>query len=445
MSFFKQNTTDMTAGNPVRLIMTFAVPLFVGNVFQMFYNTVDTLVVGRFVGPGALAAVGGSGVSYNVMLTLINGFTSGAAVVIAQAFGAGDREGVRKGYTTSCIIIALTGILFTLLGESLAGPLLRLLNTPGDVIADSLTYLYIMYGGILAACLYNGLAAFLRAVGDSTTPLVGLIISSGLNIILDLVFVLYFGLGIAGVAAATVISQAVSGFYCLVQMHRHNPEFSIHRGSFIIDPAAAGEMIRIGVPTAFSTASVTISVMLLQRAINSYGSTVMAAYTTEEKVAQIFYCLSFSFGLAVGVFVGQNKGARQYDRVQEGLYAGIRVSLLYHVTMAAIMLIFARPLAGFFTTDGNVQMIAVEILRITAWFAPVLGLVFVFQHFLRNVSFVTPTIWMSGAEILSRGLFPVLLGSFYGYRGIWWATPIGWILSLIIGILAWRSGKWEKT
>ena len=443
MALFRQESMDMTKGNPAKTIMVFAVPLFIGNVFQMFYNTVDTMVVGRFVGAHALAAVGGAGVSYSVMLMLINGFMSGASVVIAQAFGADDKEAVRRGYATSCIMIAAGGILFTILGELLAMPLLRLLATPEDVIYDSLLYLRVMYLGILATSLYNGLASFLRAVGDSTTPLLALLLSSGLNVALDLLFVVGFGNGVAGVAWATIIAQAVSGVYCFVRIYRKMPEFRLRPGELKIDRAAAKEMMRIGVPAAFSTAVVQISVMLLQRAVNNYGSTVLAAYTAENKTGQICYSLSYSIGLAVGVFVGQNRGAKREDRVREGLFSGIRISLAYHLAVMTLILIFSRQLIGLFTTDEGVINIALEIIRINAFASPLLGLNFVFQNFLRNVSDVRPTIWMSTAEVACRGTLPFLLGMRFGYHGIWWATPIGWLLSLAIGIRRYRSGKWR--
>ncbi len=444
MAFFKQQATDMTKGNPAKMIMIFAVPLFIGNAFQMLYNTVDTMVVGRFVGPHALAAVGGAGVSYSVMLMLINGFMGGASVVIAQAFGAGDRDALRRDYATSCIIIAATGLIFTVLGELLAMPLLTVLATPKDVIYDSLLYLRVMYLGILATSFYNGFASFLRAVGDSTTPLIALVISSCLNVALDLIFVVVFGQGVSGVAWATIISQAVSGLYCFVSINRRMPEFRLQKGELRIDRGAAAEMFRIGVPAAFSSAVVQLSVMLIQRAVNSYGSTVLAAYTAEGKTGQICFCLSYSIGLATGVFVGQNKGARLFARVREGLHAGIRISLLYHAAIAILMLIFTRQLLGLFTTDADVLAIGSEILRINAFASPLLGLNFVFQNFLRNVSDVRPTIWMSSAEVLARGTLPYALGAKAGYHGVWFATPIGWLLSLFIGIARYRSGIWEK-
>lgn len=434
----------MTKGNPAKMIMIFAVPLFIGNVFQMFYNTVDTMVVGRFVGAQALAAVGGAGVSYSVMLMLINGFMSGASVVVAQAFGAEDKAAVQKGFATSCIMIAATGLLFTFLGEWLAMPLLRLLRTPEDVIFDSLRYLRVMYLGILATCLYNGLAAFLRAVGDSVTPLIALFISSCLNVLLDLLFVLQFHRGVSGVAWATIIAQAVSGIYCLFRMRNRMRDLLPERGAFRIDVNAAKEMVRIGVPAAFSSAVVQISVMLIQRAVNSYGSTVLAAYTAEGKAGQVCFCLSYSVGLATGVFVGQNKGAGRVDRVKDGLRTGVLISLLYHAVISVLMLLLSRQLIGLFTGDADVLEIGIGILRINAFASPLLGLNFVFQNFLRNVSDVRPTIWMSSAEVLSRGTMPYLLGARFGYRGVWWATPIGWLLSLAIGVWRYRSGKWEK-
>ena len=432
----KSNTTDMKNGNPMKTIMIFAVPFFIGNIFQMLYNTVDTMVVGRFVGSGALASVGGAGVSYNVMLMLINGFLNGASVVVAQAFGAERRDDVRKAYATSVLLIIGSGILFTVLGECVAFPLLRLLKTPEDVIGGSLVYLRIMYLGILATGLYNGFSAFLRAVGDSVTPLIALVISSCTNVGLDLFFVLVLNQGIAGVAYATIISQGISGIYCLWRMHRKISELLPSKKEFIFDRKAGGEMVRIGVPAAFSSAVITVSVMLIQRAVNSYGSTVLAAYTAEEKVGQIGFCLSYSIGLATGIFIGQNAGAGLRDRVKQGLRAGILISILYHGAVAILMFISSRQLVSLFTTQETVTEIAIDILRINVIASPLLGLNFVFQNYLRNISDIKPTIWMSSAEVVTRGALPYMLGTKYGYRGIWFATPIGWLLSFLIGL--WR-------
>ena len=444
MAGFRSNTVDMTEGDPGRLILSFAVPLFIGNVFQMFYNVVDSMVVGRFVGTHALAAVGGAGSSYNIMIALIMGFTSGSSVMISQAYGSGDEKRMRRGYVTSFAVIMLSGVIFTIMGEVLARPLLLLLKTPADVIAEAETYIRVMFAGILATALYNSMSSYLRALGNSLVPLAALIAASVLNVALDLVFVIVFHWDVAGVAAATVLSQAVSGIFCFIYIRRRIPALKVKRSDLTFDAAAAKELLRLGVPAAFSTAVVTMSVMLVQRAVNHYGSTVMAAYTASNKAENVCFCLSYAIGLATGVFVGQNKGAQRFDRVRAGLWAGIRISLIYQVAMG-LVLYFAGPLIiGLFTTGAEVIEIGTEIVHITACFAPVLGLVFIFQHFLRSVSDVRPTVYMSCAEILSRGVMPYVLAAGFGYRGIWWATPIGWCLSLLIGALRYKSGKWKE-
>lgn len=439
-----QKTSDMTAGNPASLMVRFAIPLFIGNVFQMLYSSVDASVVGKFVGPTALASVGAATPGYNLINTLVIGFTSGASIVISQAFGSGKTEETRKSYAASAILIAVTGLIFTIVGLLTAGPVLKAMGTPEDTFDGARTYFLWMCAGILATCLYNGMSSFLRAIGNSMTPLIALVLSSLLNVVLDLAFVIAFHMGIAGVAIATVLSQLISGIYCVIYVHRSLPEYVLHRSDLHIYKEQLKEMLRLGFPSALSSGVVTLSVMFIQRAVNAYGSTVMAAYTAANKAEQIGFCLSYSMGLAVGVFAAQNKGAGKADRVREGLFAGIRISLIYHCIVAVLMYAGSGLLMRIFSSDPGVLDLGVHIVHITAVFGPVLGLVFIFQNFLRNVSDITPTIWMSGAEIFSRGLLPFVLSSSFGYNGIWWATPIGWSLSLLIGALRYRSGRWMR-
>ena len=434
----------MTTGDPFHLMLLFAIPLFLGNVFQMFYNMADAAVVGRFISPEALAAVGAASPGYNLFTMVISGFTNGASVVIAQAYGSKDEDSMRKSCTTSVLLLLWSGIAFTFLGFAAASPLLRLLGTPENVFHDTWIYMMWMCAGILATCLYNGMASILRSVGNSLTPLIALIISSLLNIALDLLFVIVFHMGVSGVAIATVLSQLISGIYCLVYVYRHYPVFRVKRKEFRIYPPVLKEIVRLGLPAALSTAVVTVSVMLIQRAVNGYGSDIMAAYTVSSRTEHIGFCLSFSIGMAVGVFVAQNAGAKKIDRVKEGLMTGVKISVFYHIIIAALMWLGAPYLVRLFTDREIVVQVSTQIVHISAAFAPVLGLVFIFQNFLRNVSDVTPTIVMSGAEIFCRGLLPYLLASGFGYYGIWWATPIGWSLSLLIGFLRYRSGKWKR-
>ena len=439
----KKKHLDMTAGNPYRLILQFGVPLFIGNIFQNLYNMVDAIVVGRFVGIQALASVGASGPCYFLILAVVNGICSGASVVIAQIFGSGEKEILRKAYLTIWKFLILVGIVFTGLGIAFSGVLLKLLGTPQDVYPGARLYVIVMSCGILATCLYNGMAAFLRSIGNSTIPLVALIISSILNILLDLFLVLGAGMGVAGVAIATVLSQLISGIYCLFYVRKNLPEMRFRITELHMDPEVAHEMVRIGLPATFSTVVVTVSTMFIQAAVNSYGSTVVGAYTVGNRVENICMCLSFSIGLATGVFCGQNIGAGNEKRTREGFHAGMVISIAYSLVMGLFMLIFVRPLIRIFSTEPEVMIVAVPLMRITACFAPMLGIVFIFQNFLRNVSDVRPTVVMSFAEIFSRGLFPFVLSAWYGYFGIWWATPIGWTLAALIGLIRYRSGKWK--
>ena len=437
-------TNDMTRGKPLAAITKFAIPMFVGSVFQQVYNMVDSIVVGQFVGPQALAAVGTCAGAFNLLIALITGLTSGMSVVTAQYFGAQKQDFVRKTFISSTIVILLTGAAVSVAGAILARPLLLALNTPEDVIDDAVLYLTILFAGTLANCLYNGISAVMRSLGDSVMPLVILVAASLLNVVLDLVFVILLDMKVAGVAVATVLAQLVSAAVCLVYVFRRIPMLRFGLRELRCDGAIIRELLRIGFPVALSSCGVSLSVMFMQRAINAYGSVVMAGYTIGNRAENVGMCLAFSIGMAVGTFCGQNVGAGKFDRVRQGLRVGYGLSIGYAVTVAVLILIFARPLAGIFSPDEEVLDIAVVNMRITACFLPMLGLIFVYQNFLRSVGDVAPTVWMSVTEIVARSVLAFLFSALFGYVGIWWVTPIGWIASVLIGFFRYRSGVWEK-
>lgn len=435
---------DMTSGSPMKAITLFAVPMFVGNVFQQIYNMVDSIVVGNFVGSQALAAVGTCGGAFNLILALIVGLTNGMSVVIAQYFGARDYQMVKQTFISAIIVNLSVGIGVTAVGVLLSRPLLLVLGTPEDIMEDAVTYLTIMFLGTLANCMYNGMAAVLRALGDSLIPLLILVVASLLNVGLDLLFVLSFGMGVAGVALATVLSQLISAVLCVIYVFIKLPMLRFGKKEFHADRAVVREMVRIGVPAAFSSAGVSISVMFMQRAINSYGSTVIAAYTSGNRAEQLGMCLSFSIGASVGTFCGQNIGAKNFDRVRRGLHAGYIICLSYTVVVGVLMFIFSDFLSRLFSSDPTVIAISSECIRVVALFAPMLGFVFLFQNFLRSAGDVTPTVWMSISEIVARSVLAFTFSALFGYHGIWWATPVGWTGSALIGYLRYRSGKWRR-
>lgn len=434
---------DMTQGSPIKVMTVFAIPLFIGSIFQQIYNMVDSIVVGNFVGADALAAVGSCAGAFNLIIALITGLTSGTSVVLAQYFGAKNDEMVKRTFISASIVNIGAGMLLTFIGLLLARPLLLLLGTPENILEAANTYLWIMCIGILANCLYNGMSAVLRALGDSITPLMVLILASLLNIGLDLLFVVRFGLGVAGVAVATVLAQLISAVVCIIYVFWKMPALRFNLSDFIFDKEIASAIIRIGVPAAISSSGVSISVMFMQRAINAYGSSVIAAYTIANRAEQIGMCLAFSIGMAVGTFCGQNIGAREFGRVKKGMNVGYLISISYAVVIGGLMMIFAQPLAQMFNSDPEVIRIAVGSIRVTLLFSPVLGLVFVYQNFLRSAGDIAPTVWMSMTEIGARSILAFLFSWLWGYFGIWWATPVGWVASMLIGIIRYRTGKWK--
>lgn len=434
---------DMTAGKPIQVITAFAIPMFIGSVFQQVYNMVDSIVVGNFVGADALAAVGTCAGAFNLVLALVVGLTSGTSVVMAQYFGAKDYGMVKETFISAIIVNVVTGIFLTVLGVFLAKPLLMVLGTPENIIKEAHIYLVIMFLGTLANCMYNGMSSVLRALGDSVIPLVVLVIASILNVGLDLLFVVEFHLSVAGVAIATVLAQLISAIICVIYVFHKLPMLRFARKEFRIKKELVREIVRIGIPAALSSSGVSISVMFMQRAINAYGSSVIAAYTIANRAEQIGMCLSYSIGMAVGTFCGQNIGARDFARVKQGMYTGYLLSTVYTVVIGAIMLIFAEKMAGLFNSDPEVIRISVGCIQVTTIFAPVLGLVFVFQNFLRSAGDVTPTVWMSVMEIAARSILAFLFSWLWGYYGIWWATPVGWLGSLAIGYVRYRTGKWR--
>lgn len=434
---------DMTQGNPLKVMTIFAIPMFIGSVFQQVYNLVDSMVVGKYVGDQALAAVGVCGGAFSLIISLISGLTGGTSVVMAQYFGAGNKEMVKKTFLSATIVNLLAGVLLTVAGVMLAKPLLWIIDTPEDIMEEAVTYLSIMFLGVLANCLYNGMSAVLRALGDSITPLAVLIICSLLNVALDMLFVLGFNWGVAGVAVATILSQLISAAACIAYALYRMPMLRFHMTELRLQKAVVMDIVRIGIPAALSTSGVSISVMFMQRAINEYGTKVIAAYTIANRGEQVGMCLAFSIGMAVGTFCGQNIGARNFERVKTGMHIGYLISVAYALMVAAVLIVFARPLASLFNHDPQVLDIAVGCIYVTMIFAPVLGLVFVFQNFLRSAGDVSPTVWMSVTEIVARSALAFLFSWLWGYFGIWWATPVGWLASLLIGWVRYRSGKWK--
>ena len=439
-------THDMTTGNPTKLILKFSIPMLIGNLFQQLYNMVDSIVVGRYEGKNALAAVGTTGPLNFFIFSLVLGLASGISIVISQYFGAKDEENVRKGFATASYTIVITSLIMGLIGFILSRPLLRLLNTPDSIINDSVTYMRIVCLGIIGIGVYNGIASILRAMGDSLTPLLFLVVACILNIILDLLFVIQFGLGVAGVAYATVISQIVAAVGCTIYALAKVKILRMPLNEFKPDKEIFKKCLKLGIPVALQNALVSTSVMALQSVINSYGEIVIAASTAAARIEQLILQPGMSVGVAVSFFTGQNIGAGNIERVKKGFKSASMVIIGFSLIMMPIIYFGGGSIMRLFTTSDDVEVvrIGIEALRVTCFFYSLVGMIFVTRNLLSGAGDVKIPMVMGFTEVVSRVIVSLVLASFIGYNGIWWATGLTWFFTSIVGLIRYYSGKWKN-
>lgn len=438
-------THDLTSGSPIKLILKFSLPMLVGNIFQQFYNMVDSIVVGRYVDSNALAAVGATGSLIFLIFGLTFGLSAGISIVISQYFGAKDYENVRKGFATATYIIVGASIIMGIIGFFSSRWLLELLHTNEAIIGQSEIYMKISYAGILGIACYNGMAAVLRALGDSTTPLIFLIIASILNIILDLVFVIAFHWDVAGVAIATIISQFVSAIGCIVYAMAKVKILRMPLKEFKPDPVIFKKCIRLGIPVALQNSFVSISVMGLQGVVNSFEVVVVAAYTVVSRLEQLVLQPGMSVGAAVAAFSGQNIGAGKIDRVKKGFKSGTIIIAVFSLIMLPVIYFGGESIMRLFTKkeDFEVVRIGVGAIRITSFFYIFVGMIFVTRNFLSGTGDIHVPMIMGFTEVVFRVLFANVLTIYLSYNGIWWATALCWLLTSLVGIFRVLSGKWK--
>ncbi len=433
----KAKNLDMTQGEPARLLVLFAIPMLIGGIFQLMYNMTDTLVVGRFASVDALAAIGATGSTTSLIMMLGQGLTNAVSVVISQAEGAG-RQDRMKSCVAHAVYLVLAGSLVLGLASFFgARPFLTLLGTPENIIDDAVSYVQITGGLSIALTAYNGVAAVLRAIGDSKTPLYFLILCSLLNVVLDLVFVIAFHGGVPGVAIATVISQAVSVVLCVFYMVRRYPRLRPDAASFRFDGKIIREYLSIGLPMCFQSGVLCVGMFVITAVINSFGSDIVAAYTIGGKVEQLatlsFSNLAFSFS----VYAGQNYGARLYRRIGEGLKKGLLIIVGLTILSSAVMLLFARPLAQIFLEEDVAAVLdgAVAMIRTEACFFWALGIIWAVNSTLRGMGLVRIALVSSIVELVCKIGISVTLSQVIGSAGIWIAAPSGWVLGLIPSLI----------
>ena len=434
-------TNDMTTGNPVKLILLFSIPLLIGNIFQQFYSMVDTIIVGRFVGVEALAAVG----TTSSMVFLVNGFvmglTSGFAVLISQKYGAKDEAGVKKAVASSITLSIIATIIVTFISVISAKPLLALMNTPSNIMKDASTYIIILYAGNVAIIFYNMMAAILRALGDSKTPLYFLIVSSVLNIILDLVLIINFKMGVAGAAYATVISQGVSALLCVIYTYKKYKILRLKKEDFKVKKKYYRKHLKVGIPMALQFSITAIGIMTVQSAINIFGSTVIASYAAASKVLQLVMQPATTLGVTMATYCGQNIGAKRYDRIKLGVKKCVQISIITSLISAMVLIFLGKYFVS--NPDAEILSYAQQVLNISAIFFIPLGLIFVYRNALQGIgdSFIP---MMAGVyELVARAVVAFTLPKVLEFMGICLADPVAWFAAVIP--LAYTYYKREKS
>lgn len=437
---------DMTQGNITRHIISFALPLLIGNVFQQLYNTVDTWVVGNFVSNEAFSAVGTVGPIINMLIGFFMGLSSGAGVVISQYYGARRYEEVQKTVHTAIIMTLVIGVVFTGVGITMIPYMLQLMKTPTEVIPESTAYLTIYFSGILGLMLYNIGAGILRAVGDSKRPFYFLVVCAVMNTILDLVFVLYFNMGVEGVALATILSQSVSALLVMITLMRSDSCIKLQIRSLKIHWSMLGKIFRVGIPAALQMAITSFSNIFVQSYINYFGADAMSGWTAYSKVDQLLFLPMQSIALASTTFVGQNLGRNQVDRAREGVRKALTIALASTAVMMVPVLVFSGPIVSFFNSKEEVIRYGTVLLR---WLSP-FYLLCCFNQIYSGA--------LRGAGN-SRAPMIIMLGSFVAFRQVYlfamsriWneiipiamGYPAGWLLCSSITAVYFHKVKLGK-
>ncbi|HWK77781.1 MATE family efflux transporter [Microbacterium sp.] len=430
--------TSLTTGRPWRVILAFSVPLLIGNVVQQLYQVVDTVVVGRELGVGSLAAVGATGSLLFLLLGFAWGMTSGFAIPTAQAFGARDSAAVRRSVTTGTLLAAVASILITVGGPLLAEPVLVLMRTPPELLAEATLFTQISFLGGGATMFFNYLSAIIRAIGDSKTPLVFLTIACALNVVLVIVLVGPVGWGVAGAALATVVAQAVSVLLCLEFVRRRMPVLHVRREDWRITRGDIFDHLRLGLPMGFQASIIAIGTLVVQVALNVLGPEAIAAYTTASRVDSLATALLASLGLAVSMYVAQNFGGRRPDRIRAGVVQATWMAIIASLVLGVVLIAFGTNLVRLFVGDGADEVVdsAHLMLIINGSTYSLLGVLFVLRGALQGLGqAMIPTI-TGVVELFARVAAAVALGAVLGFAGVAMSNPLAWVGAVVILIPA---------
>ncbi len=437
----KSSILNMTEGEPLSLLVRFALPMLIGNLFQQLYNLADSIIVGKFVGSDALAAVGATNSITFLFFALCNGIGSGGGVITSQFFGKGDEFKVKRSIANTGYIMLVFPLTVGICAFFLAKPILMLLNTPANIMGDSLAYMRINCIGIVFVSLYNFASSMLRALGDSKTPLIFLIISCFLNIGLDVFFVYALNTGVVGAAIATVISQFLSGIACLIFAVKTNSYFKMNKDEMARDAEVTKSVIKLGIPMSLQFSLIAISCMALQRVVNSFGAVAIAAFTATSRIEQLIHQPYQTLGASLSTYTGQNYGAAKNDRVVKGYRKSFLVMVIFSVVMLPIIQMFGDEIMSIFVNESEVIDMGAKALRITSLFYVFLGVIYVVRGVLNGLGDAFFALLNGIVEVIGRFVVPVLLTAVpaIGLWGIWWSVGIVWFISGFTAYLRYRQ------
>ena len=424
---------DMTTGSPVRLIIRFMIPMFLGNVFQQFYNIADSIVAGQFIGVTALAAIGSTGSLMFFVTGWLNGLSSGFAILVSQWFGAKQYDRMRHYVAMSVYLAAAFAILMTA-GLLIANePILRLMNYSDDIMPDVKLYMGIIYAGLIVTAAYNSLAAFLRALGDSKSPLYFLIISAAINVVLDIAFIVVFGMGVEGCAYATVIAQGISALLCFVYILKRFPILHLKREDFRVSFESFGRLLALGIPMGLQFSITAIGTIIVQGAVNIYGEIYMAGFSAANRYTYRIATVFTAFGATIATYVGQNRGAGKMDRVKQGVRCTQIMILIWSVVLMVLMYFGGRYMTWLFISPSETEVVnaAVTYFHTVFWCYPFLGSIFLYRNTLQGMGYGLVPMLGGIFELVARSAIVMIVAGHTSFAGVCFSDPAAWIAALI--------------
>ena len=444
---------DMTEGKPWEKIAIFTVPMLLGNIAQQLYNTVDSVVVGKYVGDNALAAVGSASPIFNLLLVLFVGISMGAGIMVSQYYGSHDRENLSRTIGSTVTLTAAASLLLMIAGSLAIRPLLVLLDTPESILDWCTSYLMILLWGIAGLAYYNILCGILRGLGDSLSALIYLLIATVINIVLDVVFVAGFHMEVAGVALATVIAQLISAVLCILKLRRMTEFFDMKAEYLKPDGRNLGTVIRLGLPSGLTQAIFSLAMVVVQSLTNSFGEMIIAANVIIMRVDGFAMMPNFSFGTAMTTYAGQNVGARQYDRVKQGARQGTLIAVCTSAAITGLILLFGPHLMGVFTNTEELAQLSADMMKILAVGYIAMAVTQSLSGVMRGAGDTVTPMWISLLTTVAVRV-PLAYGLVWltrtpelpqgRYESLWISLLSSWVLGAVATFILYRVGRWKK-